>query len=213
MFLLHEVTTATVFLIPSDNSIKIMMACSLMVSQYVLLQAIAEILPAAKSPPLIAIGMMYELCLGGFALVCAVVTVSLRTWHPPLPRFLRNFLRKLDRLLCFGLPGISRNNLDSKNARDFYNMTTCLTALIAGEDLTKETSVVKSILIQIKDLLHDRMVSKLQLREEKAEHLRMWALIDLIVNVFLFFVFLFEATVISLTYLLLNFNQIELSEH
>lgn len=187
---LCQVAASLVYLIPNDNSVKVAMACSLMVALYVLQQAIMRLLPATTSIPLCAKAIMAQLSLGCFALLSAVVTVSVRSLQPTLSPSTLGFLDRFESIcFCKRKPRETERDTDAETARN--------DALVSCDSFVADRNdplvwLLSELLKTSRDqLLYARKQESLKSKQEELN--RYWRLLGVILNSTLMFVYLLAA--------------------
>jgi hypothetical protein len=175
------------------------MSCSLTVALYVLQQSVARMLPSTQAMPTLSIGLLIELGLGCYTVLCAVVTVALRATQPPLCSCcvkLAEFIGPY--LLC--KRGENHTKIAPSPQQD--------PAPVALQELDASCSTDCDKLDRLANsnfALAHSIALMLQKSENKkvvqSEHARHWKVIDALLNFVLFLVYFVVGLFCSLRYL------------
>ena len=199
-FHLYVVSSGLSFFIPSDNSVKIAMSCSLTVALYVLQQSVARMLPSTPTMPTLSIGLMIELGLGCYTVMCAVVTVALRAIQPPLCSCCVKLAERLEPFILCATRGNPAKVAHSSQSDPIPGAIQELEATRSTDGCDKLDRLANAIV----DLTHSvaLLVQKSDNQQAaQSEQARHWKVIDALLNFVLFVVYVVVGTLSCVFYL------------
>lgn len=204
----YIVLLALTQIIPSENSIKINVACTLTLALYTLQQTVAGLLPAAENPPMLSTGMVCSLSLAGFCAASAMFTVIARMLQPTVSSACYAFLERFSWLICMPRQAIRIAPLIEVHKPEKVMHSQLLTKAYVGvhnktEQTDRRIGELDSRLEEQSKKLDD-IVSLLsgmsrssreviEKRVRETEHTRKWRVMDAVINMVLFIFYLAAA--------------------
>lgn len=194
----YAVLSAFAILIPSENPVKVTMACTLMMSLYTLQQSAARVLPATQETSSLALGSTCTLIIAAIALMIVVVSVSVKMLGPaffsnlcsksPAPKASQNEIIQLKAYAPSGM----NNYLDQDDLPEAGLNTT--------ELILKQSKNLQEKMLALSEAQSASNKSVTEKQKETAKVNTQWRNRDLIANISFFIAYIVVALVCLLIY-------------